>query len=74
IKYGVPEAADVTLTIFDLTGRKVRTLVDKNQEAGWHNSRWDGETDAGTKVGTGMYFYRLKAGDFTRVKKMIIIK
>jgi|GEM_PF-427522 len=74
IKYGVPENSEVTLSIFDLTGRRIRTLVDRNQEAGWYTYRWSGETDSGNSVSTGIYFYRIQANDYTRVRKMIFIK
>ena len=65
----------VTLTIYDLAGQVVRRLaVGQVMTAGRYESRWDGRDASGARVGSGVYFYRLAAGDFTSVKKMILLK
>ena len=74
IKYGLPEAADVKLEIYNLTGQKVRTLVDKNETAGFKLVAWDGCSSAGVQVPQGVYFYVFKAGDFRANKKMMVLR
>ena len=76
ISYTVPEGntAKVTLALYDLRGRLVRTLVDEVREAGAYNVFWDGRDDSGRQVPSGIYFYRMKAGDFNRTRKMILLK
>ncbi|MEJ2543241.1 MAG: T9SS type A sorting domain-containing protein [Calditrichaceae bacterium] len=67
IKYDLPEAAHVTVEVFNLLGQKVRVLVDQNQAAGRYNYKFDA---AG--LSSSMYFYRIKAGKFHKVQKMIL--
>ncbi len=69
IKYSLPDASDVSLDIYDILGRKVITLVDEYQPAGYHQAVWNADQYA-----TGMYFYKIKAGDFTKTKKMLLLK
>jgi flagellar hook assembly protein FlgD len=52
----------------------VRTLVDEPKRAGNYEVVWDGKDDKGKDVGSGIYFYQLKAGDYTETKKMILVK
>ena len=59
-RFGLPRAADVRLEIFDLEGRRVRTLLRGEQPAGWHELQWTGRVDGG-EVGAGIYFVRFKA-------------
>jgi hypothetical protein len=74
ISYTLPKGGYVSLTVFNLLGEKVRTLVDRFQGAGDYYVRWDG-TDASHKtVASGVYLYRLKAGDYNEIKKMILLK
>ncbi|MCF7802713.1 MAG: PQQ-binding-like beta-propeller repeat protein [Candidatus Marinimicrobia bacterium] len=74
LKYGLPQDADVRLVIYDLAGRKVKTLVQEQQSAGWHQVSWGGTGQFGQSVSTGVYFYRLEAGEFVDVKKMVFMK
>jgi|GEM_PF-1683660 len=74
LKYGLPQDADVRLVIYDLAGRKVSTLVRKNQVAGWYQVHWNGTNDLGHVVSTGVYFYRFEAGNFVDVKRMVFMK
>jgi subtilisin family serine protease len=75
IAYAVPaEGGRVTLRIFDLQGRLVRTLVDGNQSAGEHLAVWTGRDEDGRRAASGTYFYRLEAPGFTQTEKMVLVK
>ena len=79
IPYQLAEPAEVTITIYDVRGSVVRTLLLGNQPAGLYRSRskaahWDGRNQLGEKVATGVYFYTLKAGDYTATRKLLIRK
>ena len=79
IPYQLAKPADVTLTIYDIRGRIVRTLRLGHQPAGMYRSHskaayWDGRNQFGEKVATGIYFYTLKAGDYTATRKLLIRK
>ena len=79
IPYQLAKPAEVTITIYDVRGRVVRTLPLGNQPAGLYRSRskaahWDGRNHIGEKVATGVYFYTLKAGDYIATRKLLIRK
>jgi len=74
IQFGLPEACHVGLHIYDILGRRVMTLLDNDFPAGIHAVFWDGKDRDGKGVATGMYFYRIEAGNRVETKKMIIIK
>ena len=61
IQYRLPEEGTVTLTLYNLRGQSVRTLVQENQKSGDHSVRWNGENEAGERVPSGVYVYQLKA-------------
>ena len=63
-----------TLTIYNILGRKVRTLVNEPKRAGTHEVIWDGKDDKGKKVASGIYLYQLNAGIFTETRKMLLLK
>ena len=69
IKYAVPSDVSVTLKVYNVLGAKVATLVDASQKAGVYNVRWDARD-----LASGVYFCRLQAGDFTAVRKMVLLK
>lgn len=69
IKYQVPRSSFVKITVFDLLGREVSKIVNKNVEAGYHTAEFDGSNFA-----SGMYLYKIEADGFTDVKKMMLIK
>jgi parallel beta-helix repeat protein len=69
IKYALPEAGQVRIDIYDLLGRKVETLVDEEKQAGQHQAVWDA-----SRHSSGVYFYRIEAGDFAETRKMILLK
>ncbi|MEX0737476.1 MAG: FlgD immunoglobulin-like domain containing protein [Bacteroidota bacterium] len=74
IKYQLPQEAGVTLSIYNLQGQRVRTLVSGDQKAGFYSVQWDGKNDAGASVSTGLYIYRIHAGTFTAINKMLLMK
>ncbi|MBT7619272.1 MAG: T9SS type A sorting domain-containing protein, partial [Calditrichaeota bacterium] len=71
LSYGLPEATDVTISIYDLTGRMVESLVNNNQLAGVYDVTWK---SAGKNTASGIYFVRMLAGDFKGVRKVTYIK
>ena len=74
IGYQLPEAQHVTLEVYNALGQRVRVLVNQEQEAGFYRITWDGRSDAGTPLSSGLYIYRIHAGDFVQVKKMMIVR
>jgi len=74
IEYGLPVDTPVNLTIYDIQGRRVRELVKGVESAGYKQAIWNGKDNKGKKVANGIYFYRLKAGGFTKVKRMVLIR
>ena len=74
IRYGLPEDCMVSLTIYSVAGQRVRVLVSENQEAGYEVIHWDGRNDKGHEVSSGIYFYRLVAGNFEQTKKMVLMR
>ena len=79
IPYQLAHAADVTLTIYDTKGALVRQLDLGYQQAGYYTNRtraayWDGRNHLGERVGSGVYFYQLRTGDYSAIQKMVILK
>ena len=74
IPYGLPEDMMVMITVHDLKGRVVKTLVDRRQSAGHNSIFWNGTNDLGAPVSTGLYFYRIQSSNFSQTKKMIFLK
>jgi len=74
IRFGLPEPGLVRLTLFNILGQRVVTLVDERQEAGYHQIVWDGRDQGGGLCAAGVYFYQLRAGDFVTTKKMVLLK
>ncbi len=74
IKYQLPKAEQVTITIYNILGQIVKRLVYENQEAGYYTIEWDGRNNINNKVATGVYIYRIRAGNFIESKKMILLK
>ncbi len=74
ISYEIPEANKVSLIIFDLTGKEVAKLVDKNHTPGQYQVIWHGRDNKGSIVTNGIYFYQLRAGNFSLVRKALFIK
>jgi len=74
IRFDLPAPARVRLTVYNLLGAEVATLVQGNLPGGHHTVIWDGKDHSGNAVASGIYFYRLKAADYAAQKKMILIK
>jgi len=74
IEYDLPKSANVRVDIFNVLGQKVVTLVDSYGEAGSHQVTWNGTSESGSSVASGMYFYRIEADEFTETKKMMMLK
>jgi hypothetical protein len=75
IHYDVPRGgADVNITIYDIAGRRVRELVNEHRTPGSWSVQWNGEDDRGTRVASGVYLYRMRAGEFVDTKKMVLLK
>jgi len=74
ISYQLPAAKNVSLVIYDLTGRQVRELLNENKEAGSYTVRWDGRNQAGQTVASGLYIYQIQAAQFTQTRKMLFLK
>ena len=74
IAFTVARGGSATLRIYDVEGKLVTTLVDRNVEAGQHRIQWNGINAQGRRVGSGIYFYRLLTPDFTQTRKMVLIK
>ena len=71
ISFTVVDKGNVTLNVYDANGRLVRTLANGVSDVGTHELTWDGRDNAGTTVGSGVYFYRLTAGKYSESKKMV---
>ena len=74
IRYDLPANARVRLSIIDVAGRRVRTLVDEQQTAGSRSAIWNGRDDAGRAVASGVYFYVLDAGKERLTRKLVLLK
>ncbi|MHB1687444.1 MAG: FlgD immunoglobulin-like domain containing protein [Ignavibacteriaceae bacterium] len=74
IKYQIAQDTKVVLDIYDMLGQRVRSLVNDVQSAGYYNVTWDGQNSFGQQVASGVYIYRLQAGNFVQTMKMNLLK
>jgi uncharacterized protein (DUF1330 family) len=74
IRFGLPHASQVEIAIFDISGRRVTTLVSEAFQAGVHEVTWTGRNDNGEAQASGIYFYRLRSETFTQTRKMTLLK
>ena len=74
INYTLPTDGRVTLTVWDASGRRVRTLVDSHQASGTHSIQWDGTDDNGQPLSRGAYFYRIKTPQSTLTQKVVLVR
>ena len=74
ISYDLPERAQVTLDIYDILGKQIKTLVNQSQDAGNKIAVWDGTDNLGRQVSAGVYLYQIQAGGFAQTRKMLLLK
>jgi len=72
IEYQLPRRCFVTITIYNIVGQKVHTLVDEVKDAGFYESIWNGKNDLGISVSSGIYLYHINAGEFRKTRKLIL--
>ena len=70
----MPRPTDVRLEVYNVAGRKLRTLINGTVGQGLHSVTWDGTNDAGDRVAAGVYLYQLKTPESTRTRKMLLVK
>jgi hypothetical protein len=74
INYSIPNSENVKLTVYNMLGQDVAELVNEKQQAGKYNVTWDATDKNGMRMSTGVYFFRIEAGSFVKVNKMILLK
>jgi len=74
LRYDLPEHSYVNVTIYDMLGREIKTLVNTIQDAGFKSVIWDATNDHGKPVSAGVYLYQIQAGEFVQTKKMVLLK
>jgi hypothetical protein len=72
IRYSVPHPLDVNIAVYDLAGRLVTTLVNGRQTVGWHSVTWNRTDGAGSRVASGVYFYKLNSGTYSTTRKLVV--
>ena len=72
--YDLPENSLVNITIYDMLGREVKTLINQTQDAGYRSVIWDATNDLGQQVGGGVYLYQLQTKNFVKTRKMVFLK
>jgi len=74
LRYNLPEDALVNITIYDIMGRIVRTLINSQQNAGFKSIQWNATNDAGSPLSAGLYLYKIQADNFVQIRKMVLLK
>ena len=74
IRYGLDRQSLVVLEIYNMLGRRVRTLVEAEQKSGRYEVVWDGQDEAGRPAASGLYVYQLRAGAFIASRKMLLLR
>ena len=74
ISYELPSDILVNITIYDMIGKKVKTLVNSLQTAGYKSIKWDATNNRNKPVSAGVYLYTIEAGDYSQTKKMVLLK
>jgi hypothetical protein len=74
IKYDVPEAIRVRITIYDVSGREARTLVDEFKTPGTYEASWNGLNNSSEQMSSGVYLYKIEAGDYVQSRKLVLLK
>ena len=74
IRYDLPVNEHVSINIYDPTGKRVKSLVNTNQDAGYRSINWNATNEVGQPVSAGMYIYTIQAGEFRKTRKMVLLK
>ena len=74
IDYDISQESFVTLTIYDILGREVITLINQQLIPGYYSLNWNGQDMFGISVSAGVYFYQIQAREFVKTRKMILLK
>ncbi len=74
IRFGLTRDTHVVISIYNMLGQQIGTLIDTQYAAGFHSVRWDGKDRNGRPVSSGVYLYQIQAGEFSRVRKMSLIR
>jgi hypothetical protein len=74
LRYDLPEDALVNITIYDIMGRIVRTLINSQQNAGFKSIQWNATNDAGSPLSAGLYLYKIQADNLVETRKMVLLK
>ena len=74
LRYDLPEDALVNITIYDIMGRIVRTLINSQQNAGFKSIQWNATNDAGSPLSAGLYLYKIQADYLVQTRKMVLLK
>jgi hypothetical protein len=74
LEFDVPHRSHVTITVFNVLGQQITTLVDEQMTAGSYVADWDGRASSGNQVASGIYFYKMEADGFVETKKMMLLK
>ncbi|MDW7679519.1 MAG: FlgD immunoglobulin-like domain containing protein, partial [bacterium] len=74
IQYQLPQPAWVVVAIYNSLGQKIKTLINQQQLAGFYKVEWNGTDAYGNQLGTGFYWYQIRAGEYLATKKMLMIK
>ncbi len=74
IRYALPRSCQVKLEIYNILGQRVASLVDEHQQAGYKITCWESRSVSGGEISSGIYFYRLKVGDFVQTRKMVLLR
>jgi len=74
LRYEIPETGLVNITIYNMLGREVKTLINQTQDAGYRSVIWNATNDYGIPVSAGIYLYQIQAGEYISTKKMVLLK
>ena len=74
LRYDLPETGLVNITIYDMLGRQVKTLINQTQDAGFKSVVWNATNAYGKPVSAGIYLYQIQAGEYISTKKMVLLK
>ena len=74
LRYDIPQDINVNITIYDMMGRQVKTLINGFRTSGYRSVQWNATNNQGEPVSAGLYLYTIQAGDFRQTKKMVLLK